>query len=66
MDLLQSEIGQLTSMMCGEYNESTDACETLGPAPAPVRPNTKTYLTPVSMFMDMLASMDSLPDGSDV
>lgn len=59
MDLIQSETGSLTSMMCGEYNDSSDACEKLGPAPAPVTPNKKEYLTPVSMFIDLLASMDA-------
>ena len=59
MDMFRSGSDNLIETMCGEYSPETDACERLGPAPKPAKEITKQYITPMSLFIDLLESVKS-------
>jgi len=57
MDYFRTGTSSISDIMCGEYNDQTDACAKLGPAPAPAKRNTKKYLTPTSLLIDLMESI---------
>lgn len=60
MDLSRSFITSISDIMCGDYNEDTDRCDKLAPAPAPEKLNTKSYKTFIWVMTDILASMKTM------
>lgn len=58
LDYLRSGTQSMTDLMCGEYNDSTDACDKLGKAPKPEKPNKTKYFMPVSLLVDLMESID--------
>lgn len=59
MDLLRGITSNFVNFACGDYTESTNRCESLGPQPTAAKPVTKTYYTPIFLLVDLMESMDS-------
>lgn len=57
MDYFRTGTSSITDIMCGDYTASTDACAKLGPPPKALTPNTKKYLTPMAMLIDLMESI---------
>ena len=57
MDYFRTGTESISNLMCGEYNEQTDACAKLGKASPPSVPNTTHYLTPMSLLIDLMESI---------
>jgi len=69
-DFIRAIFGSFTTVMCGEYNESTTKCEELGPIPK-IKKNAVSknlirddFNSFVFVLLDLLESMENfeLPD----
>jgi len=60
MEYFRTGTGSITELVCGEYNDQTDACERLGRPPTPTEKHeSKRYLTPTSLLIDLIESMSA-------
>lgn len=59
MELFQANSGSMADLICGDFGAQTDACEKLGPPPKPEKEITKVYVSPVSVLVDLIESMDN-------
>ena len=59
MDIIKGLFAGVTDIMCGDYNESTDRCKSLGSPPTPSVSNNQNYVTFMFLLTDVLASTKS-------
>jgi hypothetical protein len=64
MDIVRGPFAAINDIVCGDYNEFTDRCETIGPAPLPLAPNEKHYDTYLFLLTDVLASTKGFTNGA--
>ena len=60
MDIIRGLFVAINDILCNDYTEYTDRCDTLGPAPAPSTPNPRHYTTFMWVLTDVLASTKRL------
>lgn len=59
LGVIQGVTSGVSDIACGEYTDSSDRCDRLGPAPKSAKPNKKQYHALVLVLIDLLISMKS-------
>ena len=59
IDFTTSIFQNMVDVMCGEYNDATDKCDSLAPPPK-AKSNPKQYASMASIMLDLLESLGSV------
>lgn len=59
MDFIRGIFGSVVDVMCGEYNEYTNKCKELSPAPQFKLENRRTYESFIFVLLDLFDTLNT-------